>query len=139
MPRKQLYLLVLLATAAGWLLVAWNWQYYDLRHLRSGLELCPFMHITGQPCPSCGSTHAVLHLFRFHFAEAFYANPFSYIIAFCMLVFPGWVLADIVTGKAKFYQFYHRAQLYLQRRWVAMPLIALVLVNWVWNLYKYNV
>ncbi|MGP1589435.1 MAG: DUF2752 domain-containing protein [Oribacterium sp.] len=37
---------------------------------------CAFHSVTGLRCPGCGITRMLLALSRFHFREAFQANPF---------------------------------------------------------------
>ena len=138
MQKKQLYLLVTATSFLGWLWLMWNWQYYNLPRLRNGLILCPFRYITGYPCPSCGSTHSALQIFRLHFGQAFYTNPFGYVIAIGMIIFPLWILLDVATNKSSFYRFYHRAEGFLRIRWVIILLIFVVAINWLWNLYKYS-
>lgn len=41
-------------------------------------NLCPFVLVTGFPCPGCGMTRAVLHLLHGEFYQAAVMNPFIY-------------------------------------------------------------
>ena len=43
--------------------------------LASGVPLCAFRHITGQPCPLCGGTHACAALAQGDLLAAWQANP----------------------------------------------------------------
>jgi Protein of unknown function (DUF2752) len=72
----------LLAAAAVWLL-----------HLdRLPLTFCLFKGFTGLPCPTCGSTRALAHLFGLDLAGALRMNPFTTLVAVAV---GGWALADL--------------------------------------------
>ena len=72
----------LVAAAAVWLL-----------HLdRLPLTFCLFKGFTGLPCPTCGSTRALGHLFALDFAGALRMNPFTTLVA---VVVAGWAAADL--------------------------------------------
>jgi hypothetical protein len=43
--------------------------------LADGLPLCGFRHLTGQPCPLCGGTHACAALAQGDLLAAWQANP----------------------------------------------------------------
>lgn len=62
------------ALVAGWglLLGASAWL-----EARTGVEAqtCLFKRVSGHPCPSCGSTRAVMALLRGQWGEAFLWNP----------------------------------------------------------------
>jgi len=50
-------------------------------HTQLGLPPCNFLRLTHLPCPSCGLTTCFAWAVRFHFWNAFLANPFG-ILAF---------------------------------------------------------
>jgi hypothetical protein len=43
--------------------------------LATGVPTCAFRHLTGQPCPLCGGTHACAALARGDLLAAWQANP----------------------------------------------------------------
>ena len=43
--------------------------------LATGVPLCGFRHLTGQPCPLCGGTHACAALAQGDLLAAWQANP----------------------------------------------------------------
>ena len=43
--------------------------------LATGVPLCGFRHLTGQPCPLCGGTHACAALAQGDLMVAWQANP----------------------------------------------------------------
>ena len=54
----KLYILILFLTLAGY-----SWIYWNVHQIGSNekpVNACLFRNITGIPCPSCGTTHAVL-------------------------------------------------------------------------------
>ncbi len=138
MRKKWLYLLIIVCSVAGSIWVLWNRVYYTPADAHSGLNMCLFRRITGLPCPSCGSTRSVLDISRLEFKDAFYSNPVGFIIAFGMVVFPFWVLYDLVSRRNTFYTFYNTVESVIRKKWVAISLIFVVTVNWLWNIYKFT-
>jgi len=63
-------------------------------------------------------------------------NPFGIIIVLYLVVTPFWLIFDLLKKADSLYHFYYRAEQLLKRRWVAIPLILLVIINWIWNIYK---
>lgn len=69
-------------------------------------NLCPFVLITGYPCPGCGMTRAVLHLLQGEFIQAAVMNPFVYgiiVLGGCHLYYryfrrESWKYARIAWG-----------------------------------------
>jgi hypothetical protein len=137
MQKKWLYFFVIVCSVAGGVWVIWNRVYYTASDPHTGMNACLFKAATGLPCPSCGSTRAVLDITRLHFADALYANPLGFIIALAMIVFPFWILYDIAARKQTFYNFYTTTEFVIRKRWVTVSMILLIAANWVWNIYKY--
>lgn len=102
------------------------------------LDVCLFKNITGIPCPSCGSTHSVLNLLQLDWKRAIDDNPLGFVLLAGLLVLPFWMIYDFAAKRSTFYNFYTLAEAYARRRWVAIPLIALVVANWMWSIYKYT-
>ena len=50
-------------------------------HTQLGLHSCPWMTTTSRPCPTCGWTTGVTHAAHGNLVQAFYAQPFTIIIA----------------------------------------------------------
>lgn len=129
---RRLYTIVLLAGAGGF---AWL-GYSMLSHKPLGGGVCLIKQATGIPCPSCGTTRAIDALLHGHFAESVLLNPFGLLVFGAMVLFPLWVLVDLVSGKQSFFLFYKGFEKILQRRFIAIPLVILVLLNWIWNIFK---
>ena len=134
MVRNKLYAILAAACAAGytWLLLT----YYRNISNESDFGVCLFKQVTGIPCPSCGSTRSVLSLLRGDFAGALFWNPFGILIMLILIISPAWMIYDIVLRKESLYIFYNRSEQFFKRKWIAVPAIFLVLLNWIWNIYK---
>src|ERR671923_1925965 len=52
-------------------------------HEQLGLPPCPFLLLTGIPCPSCGLTTSFAHAARLEFLSSLTIQPFG-LIAFCL-------------------------------------------------------
>ncbi|MBL7970311.1 MAG: DUF2752 domain-containing protein [Prolixibacteraceae bacterium] len=123
-----------MACVAGYI-----WLYIGLSIHQSGIktvEVCPIKHLTNIPCPSCGSTRAVILLTKGEFVKALLLNPLGYVVAVIMMLTPFWILADLVTQKETLYKCYQKTEMHLRKPGVAIPLILFVIVNWIWNITK---
>lgn len=134
LSRSNLYRILFIACMAGYI-----WLYIGLSIYQSEIKtvaVCPIKHLTNIPCPSCGSTRAVILLTKGEFVNALLLNPFGYVVAVIMVLIPFWILADLVTKKETLYECYQKAETYLRKPGVAIPLIVFVIVNWIWNITK---
>jgi len=133
--KKKLYAILSIASMAGY-----AWLSYGLINYQQGNDhtvgVCIIKSVTNIPCPSCGSTRAIIKLLQGNLLESLYTNPFGIIILTIMLVLPLWILFDLSTKKQSLYDFYFQAESYLKRRIIAIPLITLVIMNWIWNIMK---
>ncbi len=132
MTKNRLYTLVLAGAALGYGWVAWN----DQAAQATLPDVCLFRRVTGIPCPACGSTHAVVQLFHLHFGDALWWNPLGYVIAAAMIIFPVWILTDLLRGSQSFFVRYQKAEMQIRQPKLAIPLVLLVLTEWIWNLLK---
>ncbi|GAA4467241.1 hypothetical protein GCM10023093_22760 [Nemorincola caseinilytica] len=135
MNRERSYIFLLLASVAG---IAWVVANVAAPHAMGSVIVCPFRAATGLPCPACGSTHAVIKVFSLNWQGALYDNPVGFILAAGLIILPVWLLYDVVKKKSTFYDRYIQAEAFVCRRWVALPLVALVTANWIWNIYKHT-
>ncbi|MDR0864483.1 MAG: DUF2752 domain-containing protein [Candidatus Symbiothrix sp.] len=132
MTKKKLYFFVFVACMAGYVWVFFNLFYHSNRHVG-----CLFHKITHIPCPSCGSTRSVLSLLQGHWGDAFYANPFGFLITVLMIVLPLWIAGDVLSKKESFFRSYQTIESLIKKKSIAIPALALVLSNWIWNIFKY--
>ena len=134
MARNKLYLLLFTACTAGYFWLFFT--YYRVVTLARELGVCLIKRVTGIPCPSCGSTRSVLSVLNGDLAGALHWNPFGFIIVLILMVFPVWILYDVLSHRNTLFNFYNQTELFLKRKWIAIPAILLVLLNWIWNIYK---
>lgn len=136
MSKNKLYVLIFIACFLGY---GWLFFLNFLPVKNSGLDLtvCIFKRATGYPCPSCGTTRAVSYLFNGEIAKSFFLNPFGILVAGIMVVSPVWIFWDCIAKKQSFYNFYNKAEKLIKKKQIAVALIALVISNWIWNIYKH--
>lgn len=134
MSRNKLYVYLSAACILGY-----SWLFFFLARSDGnfkGTEVCLFKYFTHLPCPSCGSTRAVLLLIQGDFWGAFFLNPLGYLIFIVLLIVPLWIVVDLITAKATLHSFYRKSENLLSQKSIAIPLIFIVVINWIWNLYK---
>jgi hypothetical protein len=109
------------------------------RNSIQGPELCLFKHATGWPCPSCGSTRAVVHLWHGHFWQSLTTNPLGMVVF--VLAWPALflLLRDARDGGTRFEKGLDQIQVAFQSRpWLFVLLAFLLALNWGWNMYKFK-
>ncbi|TBX70754.1 DUF2752 domain-containing protein [Flavobacterium silvisoli] len=133
MTRNKLYSLLLIACFAGF-----SYLFYQTHAVQNDtVRVCIIKNVTGYPCPSCGTTRAVLLLMKGKITESLLVNPFGILVATIMTVLPIWIFADIVLQKETFYIRYKKTEALLRTPRLAPFLVLLVVLNWIWNLYKH--
>jgi hypothetical protein len=68
--------------------------------------------------------------------EGLFINPLGFLILITATLFPAWVIADIILNKDSFHSFYLKAESLLKRKWLAIPLLLFIFLNWIWNINK---
>jgi hypothetical protein len=132
--RNKLYTILFTACIAGYI-----WLYFGLNTTETkneSFEVCLIKHTTNIPCPSCGSTRSIISLTKGNFAEALKINPLGYIVAFIMFSAPIWMAIDMLTKRKTLFEFYQKIETYLKKPQYAIPLLLLVIINWIWNITK---
>jgi hypothetical protein len=134
MSRNKLYAILAAACAAGyiWPLVS----YYRIVSNETDFGICLFKRVTGIPCPSCGSTRSIVSILNGDLSGGLFWNPFGIIIMAILIVAPIWMITDLLLKKDSLFRFYNQTEIFLRRKWIAIPAILLVLMNWIWNIYK---
>ena len=132
--RNKLYLILLIACLAGYI-----WLYFGFANditKNNSVEVCAIKYVTNIPCPSCGSSRSVISLLKADFIGAFKFNPLGYLIAVIMLITPIWAVTDIMKKKQTLFDFYLKIEKYIRNPNIAIPLILLIITNWIWNIVK---
>lgn len=134
LSRNKLYSIMFIACFAGYI-----WLYFGLLYehaISKPVQVCLIKHFTNIPCPSCGSTRSILSLTKGNFTEAFSINPMGILAAVIMLLLPIWIIADMINKKNTLFNFYQKTEIYLRKPQFAIPLVVLVIINWIWNITK---
>ena len=63
-------------------------------------------------------------------------NPIGLIIGFILLIAPVWMLYDVISKSSSLIKAYEKTEKLIRKKQVALPLILLVLANWIWNITK---
>jgi hypothetical protein len=98
--------------------------------------VCLFKRLTTIPCPSCGSTRSVLSFLKGDMAGALYWNPFGLLLISFLIIVPIWILYDVASRKESMLTMYIKAERFVGRKWIAIPGIIIVIINWGWNISK---
>jgi hypothetical protein len=133
MRRNALYLFISGACVAGYL-----WLYVQHQTVQQGkvFGACIIKHVTDVPCPSCGSTRAVIAVLNGDFIGSIMMNPFGIILVLIIIGSPLWIIFDIATSRSTLWKMYNRMESLFRQRWIAFASISLVMMNWIWNIYK---
>jgi len=132
--RNRLYSILLIACVAGYI-----WLYFSVTKNiteSKSVEICLIKQVTNIPCPSCGSTRSVISLTKGNFVEAFDLNPIGYIVALIMLISPIWIISDVIFRNNSLFKLYQIIESHLKKTKYAIPLVLLVIINWIWNITK---
>ena len=117
MSRNKLYFTILLACLTGYL------------YLWTGFEFtCFFKTLTGIPCPACGTT-------RFIVGDFNHGNPLGIIVGTALLL-PAGIIFDLITEGDRVFRMYLWVEKQCRRPMVAVFLIGLVVLNWIWTISK---
>jgi hypothetical protein len=68
--------------------------------------------------------------------QALLLNPFGYVIAVILLLVPAWILYDLLSKQSTLFLTYQRLEQVLLKPFYAVPLVVMVLANWIWNIMK---
>lgn len=132
--KQKLYLILTSLCIGGYLLlIIEHLGVFPHDHLDT---VCFFKLMTSIPCPACGSSRALLAILGGEYFTALMINPLGYLASLGLLVLPFWLIIDFINRKESLFRFYGRAINYIQRKPIAISLIALVMINWVWNISK---
>lgn len=133
---SRFYLLMSLffATGIAWLL----FNIYLTNSLFSRHEICVVKNTLGISCPSCGTTRSVMAILNGAVAEAVYFNPLGFLVFGALLIVPCWMLFDLICAKKTLYVFFTTIESSIKSKKIAVFLILLVLLNWIWNIYKHG-
>lgn len=134
LDRNKLYSILLIACLAGYI-----WLYFSITKnitKNKSVEVCLIKYLTNIPCPSCGSSRSVISLTKGDLIGALNFNPIGYLVSIIMLIAPIWIILDTMIKTKTLFGFYLKIETYVKRPKIAIPLILLVIINWIWNITK---
>jgi len=132
MSRNKLYWLLLIACFSGFIYLLYHLQDSENTHF----GVCIIKNVTGFPCPSCGTTRAVQLLMQGNVLASLQMNPFGILVALIMVIAPFWIAFDLIFKKETLYKSFKKTEETIRIKWLATLLILLVILNWIWNIYK---
>ncbi|MFN4249138.1 MAG: DUF2752 domain-containing protein [Flavipsychrobacter sp.] len=121
------------------LIGGWIWLLYNLynSHITDGHTLCFIKNVTGYPCPACGTTNSVEAILSGSYQRALSVNPLGYIALLALVLLPVIIGIDLMSGKRMVYSMYTNFDKTMKQRPILLFIIfLLLLINWIWNLYK---
>lgn len=124
---------MLIVCIAGYIWISFN-LHAEEKH--SNVTTCIIKRCTNIPCPSCGTTRSIILLTHADFFNALILNPLGFFAAIFLIVVPLWILIDLLFKKDSLYAFYKSFELFLQKPKYAILFIFLIVLNWIWNIYK---
>lgn len=99
--------------------------------------VCVFKNVTGLPCVSCGITRAIVLLLNGDITHALWINPLGGIAALALLIIPPWIGFDLTTKKNTLASLFLWTERKIKtKKVIYIPLVALALLNWGWNILK---
>lgn len=133
--NKNLYWILLILSTACY---AWiGFHFFSGEIHDTSATVCLFKNITGIPCPSCGITRSLLLLISGDLQGAALMNPLGLFAAAALLACPSWILIDLLTGKNTLtLSFLWTEKKIKTKKPIYIPLVALALLNWGWNILK---
>lgn len=135
MSKRNLYILTLSLSCVGYLWLSWN--LFEQSESRTAATPCLVKQATGLPCPSCGTTTAMLEVVHGNVLSSLLINPFGVLMMTVLIIFPWWIVLDMLRSGDSFLRFYRRLETVLNSdRRVSLPSVLIVVLNWIWNISK---
>jgi|JI7StandDraft_1071085.scaffolds.fasta_scaffold11309_6 hypothetical protein len=134
MSNKQIYFTLITACSAGYI-----WIFLHASGIigsNDHVTGCIIKSISGVPCPSCGSTRSVISILNGDLIGGLFYNPLGPVLLMIMLVLSVLLIRDGLLSKRTTAEWYRSAEQKIKKKYLAMPLIMAILINWMWNIYK---
>lgn len=133
--RQKLYILLAVA-ATGYAWLAFNVLHISNSGNASGVTVCLIKQVSGLPCPSCGSTRAILLLLKGDITASIQTNPLGIFVFAALNLFAFLILYELSSRKPVALSFGLRCKQLLRQPVYSIPLALGMAANWVWNIVK---
>jgi hypothetical protein len=130
MAYKRIYIIFLLFIVAGYV-----WIYLNYTIPNVGIK-CMFKSITNIPCPSCGTTRAILSIVSGDLSAGYRYNPLAYVYIVLMLIVPIWMIVDLIQKRITIIKAYNYIISKFSSKMVSLPFATIIVLNWIWNIFK---
>ena len=135
MSRTRLYIILFLASITAYIYIIYNFL-NPANNLSQEYGFCIFKHVTGIPCPSCGSTRSILSIINGDLYDGLLWNPIGFLLLLILTITPLWLLIDIIFKKESLYRSYLKAEQIFKRKYITIPSILFLMIIWIWNIFK---
>lgn len=97
---------------------------------------CIFHSVTGYPCPACGTRRAFFALLNGNIYESILINPYGLLLLLLAVFYITGMASDLIRNKRWFQNWLKQAERYLANKYILTIIIALTILNWIWNINK---
>ncbi|MFV0583034.1 MAG: DUF2752 domain-containing protein [Parabacteroides gordonii] len=97
---------------------------------------CLFHSVTGYPCPACGTRRALFALLNGNIYESILINPYGLLLLLLATSYIIGTVSDLIRKRQQFRNWLKQTEQYLTNKYILTILIALTILNWIWNINK---
>ncbi|WP_278626683.1 MULTISPECIES: DUF2752 domain-containing protein [Parabacteroides] len=97
---------------------------------------CLFHSVTGYPCPACGTRRALFALLNGNIYESILINPYGLLLLLLATSYIIGMASDLIRKRQQFRNWLKQTEQYLANKYILTILIALTILNWIWNINK---
>ena len=115
--------LFLAVTSTGWL--GYTYVYPSLNLFHTTLPACPFLAITGHPCPFCGGTRSFSALWRGDLGAALHLYPLGPLLFVSCFAVAAYGLFALASRRSVALRLSHRFE-----RWITVAGVGLIGSSW---------
>ena len=135
MSKKKLYIFLAGLSLAGYVWLGWS--FIDGAGASSTPTVCLLKTVTHLPCPSCGTTRALVLLMKGDIGGSLEFNPLGILLAFALVTIPLWIITDTFRRTDSLYRCYVKGErLLAEKKWISVPAAAILVINWFWSIAK---
>ena len=135
MSKRKLYIFLAALSLAGYVWLGWSFA--DGAGASSTPTVCLFKTVTHLPCPSCGTTRALVLLMKGDIGGSMAFNPLGILLALGLVIVPLWIIGDSLRKTDSLHRCYVKTErLLAEKKWISVPAAAILVINWFWSIAK---